>query len=72
MEYAENGSLLDILRRDKFIDEVRSRHWYRQLLDVVDYCHDKGVVHRYFNILHNYQMHYETRNDPRDIYWTFV
>ncbi|KAJ8681288.1 hypothetical protein QAD02_017075 [Eretmocerus hayati] len=46
MEFAENGSLLDIVRRDKFIDEERSRRWYRQLLDVLYYCHERGVVHR--------------------------
>ena len=46
MEYAENGSLLDIIRRDVYIDEIRSRLWYRQLLEALDYCHEKGVVHR--------------------------
>ncbi|KAI4504708.1 hypothetical protein M0802_000258 [Mischocyttarus mexicanus] len=46
MEYAENGSLLDIIRRDTYIDEGRSRKWFRQLLDAVDYCHERGVVHR--------------------------
>ncbi|CAH1118515.1 unnamed protein product [Phaedon cochleariae] len=46
MEYAENGSLLDIIRKDQYIDEVRSRKWFRQLLEAVDYCHEKGVVHR--------------------------
>ncbi|XP_001603166.1 testis-specific serine/threonine-protein kinase 4-like [Nasonia vitripennis] len=46
MEFAENGSLFDILRRDKFIDEIRSRRWYRQLLDALNYCHERGVVHR--------------------------
>ncbi|GLH06018.1 Serine/threonine-protein kinase grp [Gryllus bimaculatus] len=46
MEYAENGSLLDIIRRDAYIDEPRGRHWFRQLIDSVDYCHERGVVHR--------------------------
>ena len=46
MEYAENGSLLDIIRRDGHIDEARSRRWFRQLLDALDYCHSRGVVHR--------------------------
>ncbi|XP_046813391.1 testis-specific serine/threonine-protein kinase 4-like isoform X1 [Vespa crabro] len=46
MEYAQNGSLLDIIRRDTYIDEGRSRRWFRQLLDAVDYCHERGVVHR--------------------------
>ncbi|KAJ8935327.1 hypothetical protein NQ314_012882 [Rhamnusium bicolor] len=46
MEYAENGSLLDIIRKDQYIDETRSRKWFRQLVDAVDYCHERGVVHR--------------------------
>lgn len=47
MEYAENGSLLDIIRRDSYIDETRARKWFRQLVEAVEYCHDRGVVHRY-------------------------
>nr|CAD7264615.1 unnamed protein product [Timema shepardi]CAD7574148.1 unnamed protein product [Timema californicum] len=46
MELAENGSLLDIIRRDTYIDEVRASRWFQQLVDGVDYCHEKGVVHR--------------------------
>ncbi|XP_054016639.1 testis-specific serine/threonine-protein kinase 3-like [Hylaeus anthracinus] len=46
MEYAQNGSLLDIIRRDTFIDEIRSRRWFRQLLEGIDYCHRRGIVHR--------------------------
>ncbi|XP_072380410.1 testis-specific serine/threonine-protein kinase 3-like [Diabrotica undecimpunctata] len=46
MEYAENGSLLDIIRKDGHIDEDRARKWFRQLVDAVEYCHDRGVVHR--------------------------
>lgn len=46
MEFAQNGNLLDIIRRDTYIDEGRSRRWFRQLLDAVDYCHERGVVHR--------------------------
>ncbi|XP_026729208.1 testis-specific serine/threonine-protein kinase 3-like isoform X2 [Trichoplusia ni] len=46
MEYAENGSLLDIIRKDQHIDEVRGRRWFRQLVEAVEYCHERGVVHR--------------------------
>ncbi|KAL0114608.1 hypothetical protein PUN28_011722 [Cardiocondyla obscurior] len=46
MEYAQNGSLFDIIRHDTYIDEFRSRKWFRQLLDVIDYCHKRGIVHR--------------------------
>lgn len=46
MEYAQNGSLLDIIRRETYIDELRSRKWFRQLLEAIDYCHKHGVAHR--------------------------
>ncbi|XP_043516609.1 testis-specific serine/threonine-protein kinase 4-like [Frieseomelitta varia] len=46
MEYAQCGSLLDMIRRHTFIDEFRSRRWFRQLLDAIAYCHERGVVHR--------------------------
>lgn len=46
MEYAQNGSLLDVIRRETYIDESRSRRWFRQLLEAVDYCHKHGIVHR--------------------------
>ncbi|XP_048512798.1 testis-specific serine/threonine-protein kinase 4-like [Athalia rosae] len=46
MEFAQNGSLLDVIRRDSHIDEGRGRRWFRQLIDAVDYCHERGVVHR--------------------------
>ncbi|KAL1122239.1 hypothetical protein AAG570_003644 [Ranatra chinensis] len=46
MEYAEKGTLLEMIRKEKFIEEERSRKWFRQLVDVVQYCHNKGVVHR--------------------------
>nr|CAD7200021.1 unnamed protein product [Timema douglasi] len=46
IEFAENGSLLDIIRRDTYIDEVRACRWFQQLVDGVEYCHERGVVHR--------------------------
>ncbi|XP_047120555.1 testis-specific serine/threonine-protein kinase 4-like [Schistocerca piceifrons] len=46
MEFAPNGSLLDVIQKDGHIDEVRSRHWFGQLVDVVSYIHSKRVVHR--------------------------
>ncbi|KAG5329901.1 TSSK4 kinase, partial [Acromyrmex charruanus] len=46
MEYAQNGSLLEIIRRDTYIDELRSRKWFRQLLEAIEYCHEHGIVHR--------------------------
>ncbi|XP_008189854.1 testis-specific serine/threonine-protein kinase 1-like isoform X2 [Acyrthosiphon pisum] len=46
MEYAENGSLLDIIKRDGRIDDNRARKWFMELVNAIEYCHTKGVVHR--------------------------
>lgn len=47
MEYAENGSLLDIIKRDVRIDNDRARKWFMELVNAVEYCHENGVVHRF-------------------------
>lgn len=47
MEYAENGSLLNIIKKDSYIDEERARKWFKELVSAVEYCHKNGVVHRY-------------------------
>lgn len=46
MEYAENGSLLDIIRHDAYIDEKRAKKWFIQLVNAINYCHERNVVHR--------------------------
>lgn len=46
MQFAENGSLLDRIRRDGQFAESTARHIYRQLIAAIDYCHRRGLVHR--------------------------
>ncbi|KAI5710097.1 hypothetical protein M8J76_012177 [Diaphorina citri] len=46
MEYAKNGSLLEVIRKERYIDEDKGRRWFSQLADAIDYCHKKSVVHR--------------------------
>lgn len=47
LEYAENGSLLDIVKKESHIEEdPRAKRWFSQLRDAINYCHDEGVVHR--------------------------
>lgn len=46
MQYAENGSLLELIRKEKQIEELRTKQIYRQLLRAIAYCHSKGIVHR--------------------------
>jgi serine kinase len=46
MEYAENGSLLDVIKKEGQIDEIRTNKWFREIVAAVQYCHENGVVHR--------------------------
>lgn len=46
MEFARNGSLLDIIRKERYIEEEKARQWFGQLVSAIDYCHQKTVVHR--------------------------
>lgn len=46
MEYAKNGSLLDMIRKEDYFSEMKARHVYRQLLDALEYIHNRGIVHR--------------------------
>uniref|UniRef100_T1J6S0 non-specific serine/threonine protein kinase n=1 Tax=Strigamia maritima TaxID=126957 RepID=T1J6S0_STRMM len=46
MELAENGDLLDVIRREGFVPEARGGRWFHQIMDGIEYCHSKGVVHR--------------------------
>lgn len=47
MEYAENGSLLDLIRRVNKVPEDKARKLFKQIIDVVSYIHGKGIVHRW-------------------------
>ena len=46
MELAPNGDLLDRVRKMKKIPEQQAAVWFSQLVNGMEYCHDKGVVHR--------------------------
>ncbi|XP_055642446.1 testis-specific serine/threonine-protein kinase 3-like isoform X2 [Toxorhynchites rutilus septentrionalis] len=46
MEYAENGSLLQLIRKEKSLSEERAKSYFKQLIDAVEYIHSVGVVHR--------------------------
>lgn len=46
MEYAKNGSLLETIRKERHIQEDKARKWFSQMVDAIDYCHKKTVVHR--------------------------
>lgn len=46
MQYAENGSILDLIHRERRLSESRAAHFFRQILAAVDYCHSQGICHR--------------------------
>ncbi|KMZ69303.1 CBL-interacting protein kinase 14 [Zostera marina] len=46
MEYVSGGEVLRNLNyRDRFNEQV-SRKYFQQLIDAVDYCHERGIYHR--------------------------
>ncbi|XP_021893117.1 CBL-interacting serine/threonine-protein kinase 21 isoform X2 [Carica papaya] len=46
MEYVSGGQLSDKLCYAKKLNETDARQIFQQLIDAVDYCHNKGVYHR--------------------------
>ncbi|GAY46198.1 hypothetical protein CUMW_095140 [Citrus unshiu] len=46
MEYVSGGQLSDKLSYVKILSEAEARKLFQQLIDAVDYCHNRGVYHR--------------------------
>ncbi|XP_011018168.1 PREDICTED: CBL-interacting serine/threonine-protein kinase 21 isoform X2 [Populus euphratica] len=46
MEYVPGGQLADKLSYAKKLRESEARRIFHQLIDAVDYCHNRGVYHR--------------------------
>lgn len=46
MEYVSGGQLLDKISYSNKLNECEARKLFHQLIDAVDYCHNKGVYHR--------------------------
>ncbi|XP_012573429.1 CBL-interacting serine/threonine-protein kinase 21 isoform X2 [Cicer arietinum] len=46
MEYVSGGQLLDKMTYANKLNEREARKLFQQLIDAVDYCHNKGVYHR--------------------------
>ncbi|XP_061730197.1 NUAK family SNF1-like kinase 2 [Nerophis ophidion] len=46
MEYASRGDLYDYICDRRTISERESRHFFRQIVSAVHYCHQNGIVHR--------------------------
>lgn len=46
MEYANGGSLFDLVRTQKRLKETQARWFFQQLILALDYCHRRGVANR--------------------------
>nr|XP_019567028.1 PREDICTED: NUAK family SNF1-like kinase 2 [Rhinolophus sinicus] len=46
MEYASRGDLYDYISERQQLSERDARHFFRQIVSAVRYCHQNGVVHR--------------------------
>uniref|UniRef100_A0A671FA83 non-specific serine/threonine protein kinase n=1 Tax=Rhinolophus ferrumequinum TaxID=59479 RepID=A0A671FA83_RHIFE len=46
MEYASRGDLYDYISERQQLSERDARHFFRQIVSAVHYCHQNGVVHR--------------------------
>ncbi|XP_020789850.1 NUAK family SNF1-like kinase 2 [Boleophthalmus pectinirostris] len=46
MEYASRGDLYDYICDKRNLSEREARHFFRQIVSAVHYCHQNGIVHR--------------------------
>ncbi|KAG5676423.1 hypothetical protein PVAND_006261 [Polypedilum vanderplanki] len=46
MQHATNGSILDLIHKQKYISEPRACFLFRQIMSAIEYCHSKGIAHR--------------------------
>lgn len=46
MEYIAAGNLCNYVRAHKRLDEREARYIFRALVDGIDYCHQRNIVHR--------------------------
>jgi len=46
MDFVQGGELFTKIHRDGALTEDEGRHYFRQLVAGVAYCHSRGVVHR--------------------------
>ncbi|EDM09799.1 NUAK family, SNF1-like kinase, 2 [Rattus norvegicus] len=46
MEYASRGDLYDYISERPRLNERDARHFFRQIVSALHYCHQNGIVHR--------------------------
>jgi mitogen-activated protein kinase kinase kinase 19 len=52
MEYVPGGSIANLLARFGALEEAVFCIYTKQVLEGVEYIHNKGVIHRYYCTLH--------------------
>eukprot|EP01084_Bolivina_argentea_P002212 4089_1 len=58
LEYATNGELFNLLYYTSGLNELISRTYFKQITSAIEFCHNRGVIHRDLrpkNILLNHQ-----------------
>ena len=46
MEFCEGGSLSEYIATEKRLDEKIAQNVFKQIMEALSFCHDKGVAHR--------------------------
>lgn len=46
MQFAHNGSILDLIHKERRLTEARACNFFRQIVAGLEYCHSQGVAHR--------------------------
>ncbi|XP_060528325.1 testis-specific serine/threonine-protein kinase 3 [Cylas formicarius] len=46
MRYADNGDLLDFIKRNGVVPEQQAKIWFRQMISGLQYLHGKNIAHR--------------------------
>lgn len=46
MEYATQGSLLDLMSHKHYLSDSEARNYFQQLLSALEFCHSKCIAHR--------------------------
>lgn len=46
MRYADNGDLLDFIKRNGVVPEQQAKLWFRQMASGLQYLHNKNIAHR--------------------------
>ena len=46
LELASNGELLGFIRKHGSLDIHSARYYAAQLIDTIEFMHDRGVIHR--------------------------